>query len=84
MCNQTVGLAAGAIETGGITTVTLALLKSIAKAVHPPRTLWVPYPHGYPLGQPNDPELQRRIMTAALKLAEESSGPPPILESWPG
>lgn len=83
MCNQTVGLTAGAIEAAGITTVTLALLESIAKAVGPPRSLCVPYPHGYPLGAPHDVALQTRILRAALALAE-SPGPGPLLEHWRG
>lgn len=81
MCNQTVGLTASAIEAAGITTVCLALLENIARAVAPPRTLHVPYAHGYPLGRPHDAELQRRVLRAALELAE-SPGPGPILEHW--
>ena len=84
MCNQTVGLTAGAIEAAGVTTVTLALLESIAKAVRPPRALWVPYPHGFPLGAPHDPTLQTRILRAAMDLAVEEPGPGPVLARFPG
>jgi len=36
--------------------------------VKPPRTLFVPYPFGYPLGKPNKPKFQHRIILAALQL----------------
>jgi hypothetical protein len=49
--------------------------------VRPPRALWVPFPHGYPFGAPNDPALQRRVVEAALRLFE-SVGPPPVLEDY--
>ena len=68
MCNQAVSLAAAAIERQGIATVTLILLRQIAERVRPPRTLALPFPHGFPLGRPNDPPLQRSVLAAALAL----------------
>jgi hypothetical protein len=50
----------------------------VAEHVRPPRALWVPYPHGYALGAPNDPALQRRAIEAALALLS-APGPPPVL-----
>jgi hypothetical protein len=79
MCNQTVGLVSGAIEAAGIPTVTIQLLKSIAKKVKPPRGLFVPFPHGYPLDAPLEPERQKRVMRAALELASDSESMAPIL-----
>jgi hypothetical protein len=37
--------------------------------------LWVPFPFGYALGRPDDPELQHRVLRAALALLDEPSGP---------
>ena len=68
MCNQSVGLIAGIIEKAGIPTVALSLLREIAEKVGPPRTLFVPFPLGYPLGRPFDPELQTRVVLAALQM----------------
>lgn len=70
MCNQSVGLIAGAIERAGIPTVSLSLLLMVTKKVRPPRSLYVPFQFGYPLGKPNDAELQRQIIRAALNLLE--------------
>ena len=69
-------LAAAACEEAGITTVALQLLREVAVAVRPPRALWVPFPHGYPLGEPDDPAGQRAVLEAALRLAEAEGGPP--------
>ena len=70
MCNQAVGLIAGELERQGISTVALQLLREVAEAVRPPRALLVPYPHGYPLGRPGEPETQHRVIDAALSLFE--------------
>ncbi len=81
MCNQTVGLIAGELERRGITTVTIQLLEEVARKVQPPRALWVPFPHGYPLERPEDPAAQRRVLAAALALAEVEEGLP-LLERY--
>jgi len=78
MCNQAVGLIAGEFEKRGISTVCIVLLREVAKRVRPPRSLFVPFPHGYPLGAPNDAPLQRQVIERALALLEDP-GPPPLL-----
>jgi hypothetical protein len=75
MCNQAVSLMAAAIERRGIATVCLVLLREVAEKVRPPRALFVPYPHGYPLGKPHDAELQRRILLEALALLPRADVP---------
>lgn len=79
MCNQAVCLLAAEIERRGIATVCLMLLREIAEKVRPPRALALPFPHGCPLGAPNDPQLQREVMLRALALLERE-GPPPLIE----
>ena len=79
MCNQSVGLIQRAVEEVGISTVSIALVESIAKKVKPPRALLVPYRFGYPLGEPNNPRLQHAIISEALALLEDA-GTPPILK----
>lgn len=72
------GLIAAEIERRGIPTVSIQLLREVAEKVRPPRALLVPFDHGYPLGRPDDPEIQRAVVAAALELLEES-GPAPVL-----
>jgi hypothetical protein len=81
MCNQSVGLIASVIEKGGVATVCLSLLREVAEKVRPPRTLFVPFPVGYPLGMPDQPELQHSVIRAALDLFEEP-GLLPLLHDY--
>ena len=81
MCNQSVGLIQSVIEKSGIATVGISLLREVTKAVNPPRTLFVDRPLGYPLGQPNDPALQKNIIMSALRLLQDP-GPLPIVEDF--
>ena len=82
MCHQTVGLIQGFIEAAGIPTVGISLLKEVSLRVAPPRTLWVPFPMGHPLGEPHRPEIHTRVLIEALALlAQTSDGP--ILEDFP-
>jgi hypothetical protein len=68
MCHQSVGLIQSIIERAGIPTVSITLLTEITRRVRPPRALAVDRPLGYPLGYPNDPPSQERIIEAALTL----------------
>jgi D-proline reductase (dithiol) PrdB len=79
MCNQTMCLVAAELERQGISTVVIQLLRVVAERVRPPRALFVPFKHGYPLDQPNDPQRQHRVIDAALKLLESTSLAPPAL-----
>jgi len=83
MCNQTVSLIAAELERQGISTVNLLLLREVGEAVHSPRALWVPFPHGYPLDRPKDPPRQMAVLEAALRLLETAERPP-VLEEYKG
>ncbi|MBI2822175.1 MAG: hypothetical protein HYX74_08115 [Acidobacteria bacterium] len=79
MCNQAVGLVAAELERRGISTVVIQLLREVAEKVRPPRALFVPFPHGYPLDAPGEPARQLAVLQAALQLLEDPDLPPPIL-----
>jgi hypothetical protein len=81
MCNQTVGLVAAELERRGITTVALQLLRSVAQKIQPPRALYVPFRHGFPLDKANDPARQHAVIEAALGLLKLS---PPVLQDFRG
>ena len=51
------------------------------QAYQPPRALWLDFPMGRPLGKPNDPDYQNKIIRAAFELFNRSSGP--VLEDFP-
>lgn len=75
------GLIAAALEEKGIRTVCLSNLDAIMEKVAPPRWLTLPYPLGFPLGQPHDAELQRRIIQRAFRLLDRE-GPGPVREEY--
>jgi hypothetical protein len=77
-----VSLVAAELERQGIATVALQLLREVAEKVRPPRALWVPFPHGYPLAAPADPPRQHAVIEAALRLLEEPGLEPPVLRDY--
>jgi hypothetical protein len=82
MCNQAVCLVAAELERQGISTVALQLLRQVTERVRPPRALVVPFPHGYPLGRPDDPSQQQAVIEAALQLLERPEAVPPLLAEY--
>jgi D-proline reductase (dithiol) PrdB len=75
MCHQAVGLIQAEIERQGIPTASITLLPEVTRAVRPPRALSVAFPLGYPLGAPDDPALQRKVLQALLALTREDDVP---------
>ena len=80
MCHQTVGLVQAEIERAGIVTASITLMPEITRKIRPPRALAVPYRLGFPLGRPDDAELQRRILRTLLGLC--SRGDVPVLAAF--
>lgn len=69
------------LERAGIMTTGISLVRENSASMQPPRALWVPFPLGRPLGVPNDPAFQHRVIAAALDLLDHPSGP--VLEDYP-
>jgi hypothetical protein len=76
-----VGGLAHYLEAEGIPTTQISLIREHTEFIRPPRALWVPFELGRPLGAPDNPELQRRILLSALELLEASDGP--VLVDFP-
>lgn len=70
------------LEDEGLSTVVIALVREHVVRMLPPRALWVPFEMGRPFATPNDVELQRRVLKAALSLLDEP-GPEPLLKDFP-
>ncbi|WP_428487011.1 hypothetical protein [Rhodopila sp.] len=60
----------------------LASVRAQAEKTRPPRALWTAAPLGRPVGEPDDPEFQTRVVRAALALLERTDGPV-ILQDFP-
>ncbi len=56
-------------------------MREHTEIVRPPRALWVTFDLGRPLGIPDDPPFQRRVVKAALDLLARTDGP--ILADYP-
>lgn len=69
------------LESEGIPTTQISLVRQHTEKIQPPRALWVPFDFGRPLGAPDQPALQRRVLLRALTLLTAESGP--ILEDFP-
>jgi D-proline reductase (dithiol) PrdB len=47
----------------------MSTLREVSAAFKPPRTVFLDFPLGCPLGKPREPEMQREILRAALAAA---------------
>ncbi len=84
MCSQTVGLVAAELERQGIATVAIQLLRLVAERVGAPRSLLVPFRHGYPLDAPDASARQHAVIDAALRMLEDPALSAPALRSLAG
>jgi len=69
------------LEEEGVPAVAIALIREHAEKIRPPRALFVPFELGRPLGVPDDPAFQHRVLCAALALFEADNGP--VLADYP-
>lgn len=68
-------------EDEGVATTGISLVREHTAGMRPPRFLWVPFELGRPLGAPDAPDFQRRVVLAALQLLEAEHGP--VLADFP-
>ena len=73
-------LVARVLEAGGISTVTYTNARDIAASAGNPRQIFLNYPLGNPAGRPHDPENQRNVLRAGLKLLKEADRPGVIVD----
>ncbi len=70
------------LEERGLPATVLALALPQVEKTRPPRAVMTPFMLGRPLGEPNDPMFQNRVLLQALRLLERPDGPV-ILEHFP-
>jgi len=75
-----VSLVARVLEAGGIATVTYTNARDIAASAGNPRQIFLNYPLGNPAGRPHDPDNQRDVLGAGLKLLEAADQPGIIVD----
>lgn len=74
------GLIQRVLDEAGVPTISLTLVRSITEKVKPSRALYIRHPFGYPFGDLEDRELQRKILLDCLKAAEDVTEAGTILE----
>ena len=68
-------------EAEGFATVLVGFVREHIEAVRPPRALWLDFPMGRPMGKPNDPAYQKKIIRKAFELFDRPAGP--VVEDFP-
>lgn len=63
------------LEEGGLTTVSISLVREHTEKIKPPRALFVPFPFGAPFGAPGAVDQQHSVLRAALDLLKAPDGP---------
>lgn len=63
------------LEDEGLATTIVSLVRLHSETTKPPRSVYVPFELGRPLGPPNNPALQRGVLEQALGLLERDDGP---------
>ena len=63
------------LEDEGLPTVAVSVIRLQSERLGNPRSLWVPFELGRPLGTPNNAVFQKDVIRSALELLEVPTGP---------
>ena len=74
------GLVARVIEEAGIPTVYLSTGRDLGAQVMPPRSVFINFPMGNPLGRPHDTAMQRQILMEVLDHAVKAKDPGELID----
>lgn len=80
MCHQSVGLLQGAIESAGISTISLSVRPEVTANMRVARAAYVRFPTGNPVGEAHKPDQQRAILRGVLDALEAIQEPGTLLE----
>jgi hypothetical protein len=69
------------LESHGIVTTSISLVREHTEKIKPPRALFVPFPFGHAFGRPDDAAVQHQVLRAALDLLSAPAGP--VLVDFP-
>jgi D-proline reductase (dithiol) PrdB len=75
-----VGLIQREIEKAGLSTIGISIVRSITEKIKPPRTVFVDWPFGHPLGEPFIKAQQRKILMDALNALSSIKIPGEIID----
>lgn len=74
------GLIQRAIEQAGISTVGVSIVRRFTEQVRPPRTVFVKWPLGHPLGEPFKKDVQMAVIRDAFSALSTIKVPGEIID----
>jgi D-proline reductase (dithiol) PrdB len=75
-----VGLIQREIEKAGIATIGISIVREFTEKVQPPRSVFLRWPFGHPLGEPGNVKQQRSVVLESLKALYTISTPGEIID----
>ncbi len=74
------GLIQREIEKAGIPTIGISIVREYTERVKPPRTIFLKWPFGHPLGEPFNRAQQRAVLNEAFKALYSIDKPGEIID----
>lgn len=74
------GLIQRVIEEMGIPTIGISIVREYTEKVKPPRTIFLRWPFGHPLGEPFNITQQRAVLTEAFRALYSIKTPGEIID----
>ena len=74
------GLIQREIEKVGIATVGISIVREYTEKVKPPRTVFLHWPFGHPVGEPGNIRQQRAVVLEALRALYQIEQPGTIVD----
>ena len=74
------GLIQREIERVGIATIGISIVREFSEKVQPPRTVFLRWPFGHPLGEPGNSLQQRAVVLEALRALYQIKEPGTIID----
>ena len=74
------GLIQREIEQAGIATIGISIVREYSEKVQPPRTVYLRWPFGHPLGEPGNHLQQRAVVLEALQALYQIEEPGTIID----
>jgi D-proline reductase (dithiol) PrdB len=75
-----VGLIQREIESKGIPTIGISIVRAYTEKVKPPRTIFLKWPFGHPLGEPFHVAQQRAVLREAIRALYQINVPGDIVD----
>jgi len=75
-----VGLIQREIEGVGISTIGISIVRRFSEKIKPPRTVFLPWPFGHPLGEPFNVAQQRTVLEDAFDVLYSIKTPGAIID----